>query len=238
MAFNRGGGGGGFKQRGRAPLEYIYTKTTKRRNLDEQRNAEDIDIEEGITHEMAITLGPDEASQLADKLQEVADSNGDLGARVVFYTTPRENQNTGEMFPATAILVQAKQAQQQRGRQFGGGGGGRRSYPSQNGGGARTTTQDGGEERQERRSFGNGHGRTAEKTASRSNRVEYKGGGKFESQGMEPDNETEYDNPPEKKFKKKTSGEDSHTSNGSNPSKKKKFKKKTSHREEQDESAI
>jgi len=113
--------------------QYVYTKTTKRQTLDNDDGTQ--------TEQFAITLSPEQAQDLADQLANVAQTNGELGARVVFYTNMRENSNTGEKFPATSILVQAKSLQQGSRNGFARGGGARRQYPTQQSAPPRTQGQ-------------------------------------------------------------------------------------------------
>lgn len=143
MAFQRGqrrgGGGGGGQRGGRAPLEYILTGTTYREvNKEKVEDAQE-------EWQLAITI-PTEVKtkngmrfplqEMIEKLQEILDTNGDLGARLVMYCSPRENQRTGEEFSATNVLVQPKMEQKPQGGRSGGGfrgrsnqSQGRRSYP-------------------------------------------------------------------------------------------------------------
>lgn len=107
----------------REQLKYIYTKTSKRKDLPNQDGT--------ITDEFAITLTQESAAELARALDTVVNTNGELGARVVLYTSMRSNKQTGEKFPSTSILVQAKQPAPARGSFARGGGGGRRQYPTQ-----------------------------------------------------------------------------------------------------------
>jgi hypothetical protein len=135
MAFQRGKSRGGG---GREPLEYIITGTTYR-----EVNKEKVeDAQEEWQLAVTVPVGPVKTKagikyplqELIEKLQEVLDTNGDLGARLVMYCSPRENQKTGEEFSATNLLVQPKMEQKPgRGGGFKGGRAGasqgRRSYP-------------------------------------------------------------------------------------------------------------
>lgn len=100
--------------------QYIFTKTTKRQTLNNDDGSE--------TEQFAITLSPEQALEMATQLGNVAQTNGELGARVVFYTNMRENSRTGEKFPATSVLVQAKSLAQGSRGGFAKGSGGRRQY--------------------------------------------------------------------------------------------------------------
>lgn len=138
MAFNRGGkrtgGGGGSK--GRAPLEYVFTGTTYREVNGQKVEDATEEWQLAVTIPIETQKGGAPLDELIEKLTEIRDTNGDLGARIVLYVSPRENNRTGEEFAATNILVQPKLESKQQGR--GGRGfsgrsssGGRRDYPEQ-----------------------------------------------------------------------------------------------------------
>jgi hypothetical protein len=131
MAFNRRGNanrGGGGK---RPPLEYVFTGTTYREVNGEKVEDASEEWQLAITLPTETRKGQRPLDTIIQKLTEIAETNGDLGARLVFYVSPRSNERTGEEFAATNILVQPKMESKQgsfRGRSQGGG---RRDYPPQ-----------------------------------------------------------------------------------------------------------
>lgn len=90
--------------------KYVLSNNTSRKELQNDDGT--------VSNEMAICMGPEQAAELADRLRNIADSNGELGVRVVFYTSPRTNKRTGEPFEGTNILVQPKTANPNGGNGF------------------------------------------------------------------------------------------------------------------------
>lgn len=118
----------------KTPLEYIYSGSTYREvNKEKVEDAKE-EWQLAITLPVETEKGQHPLETMIQKLTEILDTNGDLGARIVFYVSPRGNKRTGEEFAATSILVQPKLKSKQGSRSGGGfrgraSGGGRRDYP-------------------------------------------------------------------------------------------------------------
>lgn len=108
-----------------APLEYVNTGSTFRKF-----NGQTVE-DKTEEWELAITLKPGELSLLIGKLDDILKRNGELGARLVLYTSPRKNKTSGEVFASTSIIVQDKLPQKPGTSGNFSARDGRRQYPAQ-----------------------------------------------------------------------------------------------------------
>jgi hypothetical protein len=87
-------------------LTYVYTKSTYRDTTTDTKGVE--------SERLTVYLTCEQALQMADLLTQIADSNED-GIRMVAYTGPRTNNETGEEFFSTAFSLQPRVMQQKQG---------------------------------------------------------------------------------------------------------------------------
>lgn len=130
--FNRGGNGGGDS--GKYLRSSSFTKTIID---DKSNNKERVNLEIGLTEEVAISLTADKAQDLLKRVQDaINDQQGDGGVRITLYCQHKTNKDTGEEFDGASLLIVGKFPPKDVGQNRGGfngsrGGNGRRDYPDQ-----------------------------------------------------------------------------------------------------------
>ncbi len=132
----RGGNGGGGNRGGDTHKYLRSSSFTKTIILDgENGKKERVNLEHGITEEIAVSLTADKAQDFIKRIQDaINDQQGDGGIRMTLYCQHKVNQDTQEEFDGASILLVGKFPPKDGGQKrggFSGGqrGNGRREYP-------------------------------------------------------------------------------------------------------------
>lgn len=141
-SFNRSGGQRGGNNGGDSHKYLRSSSFTKTIILDgENGKRERVNLEHGITEEIAVSMTAEKAQDFVKRIQDaINDQQGDGGIRMTMYCQHKVNQDTQEEFDGASILLVGKFPPKDGGQRrggFSGGqqrGNGRRDYPDQGSG--------------------------------------------------------------------------------------------------------